>query len=162
MAQTERKASIRNTVRFVTQSIGFDIERSNEALFLSEKVVMALKYLKPSKLRELMLIKSSVNHGAWVFDQAYPGYDNPDDFHSTEHVICLDENPIQVLGWDDCDELKQEGVDEGLRLHWIEYGFKERSIEKGIDLEWHFFHTPLQEQETNQTQQKDTMPPLLE
>lgn len=147
---TERKAGIIDTIKFAKEAFDFTIEQTNEAryfndyypLFGLEKLFWVISHLKPEGLKELIHIYSSFNHGCHILDTVFPRVENPEDFHSTEFVVCLTDNPIQVLGWKDKDELVQQGVDEGLHIDWINRGFEKRALERGIDLEWHFFSEP--------------------
>ncbi len=105
---------------------------------------LVLSTLKPDKAKKWIHCVSSYNHGAYILDQVFPKSENPDDFHSTEFEVDLSDDPIQVLGWNDVEKLKQEAQKIGLNRDWMELGFEWRAQERGIDLEWHFFATPPQ------------------
>jgi hypothetical protein len=141
----ERKASLWETLRTVKEAVSFALDQKEKAdyrddtfMFPWEKWAYAISILRPAELREWINILSSYHYGQWVFDSVFPKFDNPEDYHSTEFEICLTDNPIQVLGWAEKDELVQKGMDEGFQEDWINVGFILRSYERGIDIEWHF------------------------
>ena len=98
----------------------------------------------PWNIKESVRRFSSYNYGRWVLDCVFPKSENPDDFHSTEGAVCLTDNPVQVLGWEDIDRLFEAGIEQGFNGDWIDIGFNRRADERRIDLEWHFFETPPQ------------------
>lgn len=111
-------------------------------LFLIEKMVLAFQTLRPKELRKWMNFASSYRHGAYILDQVFPKYENPEPFHSTVTMVDLSDNPVQVLGWNDVEELTKQGIEQGLNRNWIDLGFNIRAEERGIDLEGSFFATP--------------------
>ncbi len=148
---TERKAGIIDTIKFAKETFDFTIEQANEGRYFYdryplsglEKIFWIISHLKPERLKELIHEYSSYNYGWYIFDVVFPRFKNPEDFHSTEFEICLTDNPVQVLGWKETEELVQQGVaEEGLDEDWINIGFEKRALERGIDLEWHFFSEP--------------------
>lgn len=111
-------------------------------LFLIEKVFLAVQMLNLLELRFWINVVSSHTYGTHILDQVFPISKNPDAFNSTEFVIDVSDNPVQVLGWKDVETLTEQGVEEGLNRRWIEDGFEDRARERGIDLEWHFYPEP--------------------
>ncbi len=145
----ERRASLRETIGMTKGAIRFALEQRERALYNNdmfmfpwERAAFLVSILKPAELRRRINIYSSFLYGCSIFDQVFPKYDNPDPFHSTEAAVCLDDNPIQVMGWAEQEELVQQGVKEGFQEDWIIVGFEERAGERGIDLEWHFSEHP--------------------
>jgi len=138
-------------VGFVKEAFNFAIDEINKSRCNSdrypfsnfEKLFWILSHLPPKKLAEVIRRYSSFNHGRWILNQVFPRHKNSDDFHSTGSTICLTDNPIQVLGWQDMEDLIQQGVNEKkLNKDWIRFGFHDEAEQRGIDLEWHFFEYP--------------------
>ena len=164
----ERRASLRESLRFAKEAIGFAMDQREKAayrddmfLFPWEKAAYLLSLLKPAELREWIKILSSYKYGQWVFDSVFPRYDNPEEYHSTEYEICLDDNPIQVLGWQEEKELIQEGVKAGFKEDWINAGFVLRSRERGIDLDLHFAEFSPQENKKDPVLESGQLPKRL-
>lgn len=107
-----------------------------------EKALLILRTLRPQELRNWIKVASSVNYGKSLLDEVFPKFDNPDDFHSSEDFIALNENPTQVLGWADYERMIKTGNDSGLIDNWIRTGFCRRADQRGISLEWSFFEFP--------------------
>lgn len=142
----ERRASLRETLGVAKEAVSFALDQREKAMFNNdmfmfpwEKAAYFLSLFRPAELRRWIKILSSYKYGQWVFDSVFPRYENPEDYHSTEYEICLDDNPVQVLGWQEQKELFQQGVEQGLKEDWINAGFILRSRERGIDLDCHFF-----------------------
>lgn len=124
------------------------------------KALLILSTLKkPTELKSWVKALSSVNHGKWIFDQAFPISENPMKYTSTPLEVNLSEQPVQVLGWAETKELEKKGVDQGLDGDWIQWGFENRADERGIDLEWHF-HEHLSVSNTNHSRQNFSHPAL--
>lgn len=147
---SQEKASLLETISIAVKATRYAMARYDDAgwgndrppMDLIEKVAFLATNLRPDWLRQQVQILSSENYGRHVLEQVFPRYDNPEDFHSTEWEIRLDEHPVQVLGWAEQQQLVQEGVEMGLDEMWIDRGFVLQSGERGIDLEWHFYQHP--------------------
>lgn len=147
----------KETVTIIKQALELAIKSKNESRYeweelppLSgpEKVSFALSTLRPDKLKLWINRASSVNWGKNILARIFPKSENPEDYHSGDGVIRLDEHPVQVLGWEDKDRMVKEGVSLGLSEGWIDRGFESEARRKGLDLEFHFFaHPPIIKQE---------------
>lgn len=114
-------------------------------LFKLDDFSTILKTLNPKELRYWVKAVSSANYGRHLLDAVFPRSENPEDYHSRNGIVRLDEHPVQVLGWEDYEERKKQGVDEySLDRDWITVGFGKRAEERGIDLEMSF-HSKAQE-----------------
>ena len=149
---SKSKLGIIDEIKFASEAIDFTIEETNKSrrfndrypLWGIEKISFIVSKLRPKELKKLVNIFSSYNHGKYILDSVFPRNENPDDFHSNEFAVCSVDNPVQVLGWDDYESMITQGVEEGLSEDWITFGFEERAIERGINLEWYFFENPSQ------------------
>lgn len=151
--QLLKESKIVHTVNAAREAISLRIqafEKGYDGYRLDplEKWFLALRTLNPMELKKWIHCASSYNYGWHIFDQTFPVYENPEPFHSTPLMVDLTDDPVQVLGWKEVDELIEEGVQQGLLKRWIELGFNMRSEERGIDLEWHFFATSRQRVES--------------
>jgi hypothetical protein len=101
-----------------------------------------IKTLNSKELRYWVTAVSSVNYGKHLLDEVFPRSENSDDYHSRNGIVYLNEHPVQVLGWEDYEVRKKQGIDEyGLEHEWISVGFEKRANERGIDLESSFHGT---------------------
>ena len=149
---TEKKASLPETIRFAKEAVVFVTRKTSSArefngeypLIGLEKFFFILDKLRPKELKQVLLIYSSHNYGQFILDSVFPKFDNPEPFHSTEFVVDLSDQVVQVLGWQEQKQMVNDGVKEGLIRGWIDAGFEDRATERGIDLEWHFFEFPRQ------------------
>lgn len=154
--ETER-AGLGENVSIIKEAIKFDLEMQNEALVFNNRMPLfgidkwfyVLKSLKPKELKRLIRNISSVNYGRHILTSVFPKYENPEEFHSTEVEICVSEHPTQVLGSDDEERMIQEGVNMGFERVYIEWGFNNEAVRRGIDLEWSFFEKPPNSQESS-------------
>lgn len=154
---TERGSKIINTVEAAKAAIDlrlslneerFIIEKNWDGFGFWEKLFIKLEdfsvvldTLKPKEIKVWIRAVSSVNYGKSLLDEVFPRIENPDEYHSRNGEVRLDEHPVQVLGWEDYKERKERGVkDHNLDRNWIEFGFNKRAGERGIDLEWHFHY----------------------
>lgn len=124
------KKALETRSRYQKRYRGQIPDHSSVALFLST--------LKPETLKTWLKHASSYNHGAYILDQVFPICDNPKQLNSDPFETTHDEQLFQVLGWQEVEDLKQQGTDSGLERDWIEIGFEWRANERGIDLEKHF------------------------
>jgi len=150
MPERQDRAGIQDTVKLVKEVIEFRLEREDERRYFNDnwplvglsRCAFALTTLKPSTLKEEMKIASSVNWGRNILTRVFPKSENPNEYHSRDGTVCLNERPVQVLGWEDRENMIKEGVEAGLDGDWIDYGFEIESKKRGIDLEWSFYKTP--------------------
>lgn len=113
-----------------------------DPLNLIEKLAIVLDHIRSKpKMQELVNTYSSVQYGAHLLNSVFPKYENPDEFHSRNGVVMLEEHPTQVMGWDEYEAQIDEGVKMGLERRYIEFGFNKQADERGIDLEWSFHAT---------------------
>jgi len=153
----------------ITEAIKLKIELYNKhadenddwPLIGLHKLFFIISSLKSKELKKIIHINSSVNWGKHILTSIFPKNVNPEEYHSRHGVVCLTENPIQVLGWKEKDEMVQQGVDMGLDKDWINYGFYDKSEERGIDLEWSFFETPRQYKQEQPNNHKQLHNPNL-
>lgn len=142
--------TIKNTVVAVREATKFRLawveevryELDEPALNLIDKIRITCSTMLPRQVRKWSRMVSSVNHGRWILDATFPASDNPEPFSSTPEMIVLNERPVQKLGWEDVNHLKAQGVEEGLDRDLIDIGFNRRAEERGIDLEFFFYHIP--------------------
>lgn len=126
-------------IYLATRKDTWDVPEPNDWILHLRTV---LKMIKPGELKRWIQIEHSVKYGASILDQVFTIDDNPDKYNSTEWVIDLIDKPVQILGWEDVDNLTKRGVNQGLNKGWINFGFEVRAIKRGIDLEWHFHKFP--------------------
>ncbi len=149
MVEKERKI---NTLSYLGEAVKFDIELNNRLRYENdyypmsflEKILFTLKSLSPKEARILIRNYASFSWGRHILTQVFPKEENPEEYHSRGGVVCLNEHPRQVLGWEDVKRLKKEGVKKALDSVYIDLGFEKEAENTGIDLEWSFFETPPQ------------------
>jgi hypothetical protein len=146
----EKEANFKSSIKFVFEAFQFLMEQENKSRYFNDRLPMwgpetakfIIENLKPEAFRDVIAVYSSFNYGKYILDTIFPRYENPEDYHSRDGVVRLDEHPIQVLGWDDYDQMVQEGLKNGLIEDWIDRGLEHQARERGIDPEWHFFADP--------------------
>ena len=146
----ERKADGLSPVKYFFEAFNFEVREINRARWENdrwqmtsfEKLLLLVRTLKPSETKELICNYASYEWGRNILTQVFPKAENPDEYHSRNGVVCVSESPIQVLGWQEFDDLKDEGVGNGLKRDYIDLGFNNEAENRGIDLEWSFFEKP--------------------
>jgi len=143
----------KTTFTATKQAVRFRIQQEEESnafndrlpLSRPERILIGVSTLYPPVLKSWIIATSSYNFGSSILDQVFPRFENLQEFHSTESELDLNDHPVQVLGGNEVDDLKKEGINNGLNGNWIDIGFENRAIKRGIDLEWHFRSTVHQE-----------------
>jgi hypothetical protein len=134
---------ITGTIEAAQTAVNFRLDFAKHALRdgpVPSDLYLILDTLKPWKLKYWIKYASSVNFGKSLLDEVFPKYDNPEEYHSRGDIVCLDEHPVQVMGWKECDAKKKEAIVKyHLDRNAVEHGFWTRAEERGIDLEWSFF-----------------------
>jgi len=137
-----------NRMKFLKQAFEFEFNNVNrdrmqnleDPMSFSEKIALVLNHLRSKqKMENLVLLFNSFNYGAHLLNSVFPKNDNPEQFHSTEFVVQLDERPKQVMGWKEYEEQIKNGVATGLSRDAILWGFNRQAEDRGISLEWSFF-----------------------
>ena len=126
------RASLFETLETIKAAVKFKIERRNTYSYMNdriplyglEKLLFILSTLQPKELKKAIKILSSVNYGRHILTTVFPKIENPQEYHSTEDVIYLEEQPVQVIGWKGKEDLVLEGVEKGFGETWIDYGFE--------------------------------------
>ncbi|KKQ55890.1 MAG: hypothetical protein US75_C0012G0033 [Candidatus Woesebacteria bacterium GW2011_GWC1_38_13] len=139
-----------NPAGYFVNALRFEIQmtdacrRKNDrwSMTLPEKISLLAQSLKPAKAKELIRNYSSFNWGRHILTLTFPKAENPEEYHSRNGVVCINESPVQMLGWDDLKRLTEEGIEKGLDKDYIDRGFEIEAERRGIDLEWSFFDTP--------------------
>lgn len=135
------------TLQFIKDAFALEFQTRDEGrmfydrypLTFIEKLVIVLDHLRSKpKMEQLVNAYSSVQYGAHLLNSVFPKHENPDEFHSRNGIVMLEEHPAQVMGWDEYKAQIDEGVKMGLDQRYIEFGFEEQAGERGIDLEWSF------------------------
>lgn len=109
-------------------------------LSIPEKVGMVLKtFLSRKEYQQFLRRFNSLNYGIYLSYSVFPKFENPDEFHSRNGVVALNEHPVQVIGSREYEQRIEDGVKEGLDKRYIELGFDREAEKRGIDLEWSFF-----------------------
>jgi len=142
----EKRAPLIDTLKIAKEATQFAIKRMQRAKYENgrmpmgflDKVAFVAVNLKPDFLRRNIRVLSSMRYGRHVFDCAFPRFENLDDYGSNEWSVNLSDRPVQVLGWAEREEMFQQGVRQGLEWTWIDTGWYERSLARGIDEEFHF------------------------
>ncbi len=128
-----------NQLGFLVHTFEFHLKKE-QGVSCAKKIEFVVDHLRSKdKMRELVLKYSAFNYGAHLLNSVFPKYDNPEEFHSKDGIVCLDEHPVQVMGWKEYEEQIELGVSSmGLDRNYIIWGFNQQAEERGIDLEWHF------------------------
>jgi hypothetical protein len=138
-----------SSIKFLKEAFNFKFNRINNTriedddfpLSIIEKVDYIIKTLaSKEKTTRLINLFSAINYGADILNAVFPKYDNPEEYHSTDTTVRLDEHPVQVMGWSEYEELIAKGVEDGLDRDEIIGGFFLKAKQRGINLE-HSFHS---------------------
>jgi hypothetical protein len=139
-----------NQLIFLRDAFNFGLKGESEAREFNQMNPMTIfdsigyiakHILSKEQMKQLVLAFSSANYGAHLLNSVFPAVENPDEFHSRNDVVFLDEHPIQVLGYEEYEKQIQKGVELGLRRDFILMGFNRQAEARGIDLEWSFHGT---------------------
>jgi hypothetical protein len=137
-----------SSISFIKDAFRFKIQQRNPARYEGDMYPMSgseilqlivTTVLSKEKMKQLICNYSSYNYGTHLLTSVFPKADNPDEFHSRNGVIRLDEHPLQAMGWKEYEQLIEDGVKMGLDESYISRGFEEQARKRGIDLEWAFF-----------------------
>jgi hypothetical protein len=147
-----------SATQFIKEAFQFRFKRIDSGRFENDRYPMSsfekiklivLTLVSKRKTEELIQMYSSYNYGVYLLNSVFPKIDNPDEFHSRDGVVCLEEHPIQAMGWKEHDELIEKGVQSGLNEDYIIIGFETEAERRGIDLEWAFFENVPNNNESN-------------
>jgi hypothetical protein len=136
-----------STYEFIKEAFILEFQLTDHARYEDDRYPMSpyekFRYvvstlLSRRNLQELIHVYNSYRYGADLLDSVFPLKDNPDEFHSRNDIIMLDEHPVQALGWKEYDEIITKGMQLGLERAYIMIGFDAQAEKRGIDLEWSF------------------------
>jgi hypothetical protein len=145
---------------FIKEAFQCEFDQRNRGRYENDRYPMSafekFRYvvstlLSKGDMQELIRVYSSYNYGVHLLNSVFPKLENPEEFHSRDGYVRLDEHPTQVMGWKEHDEIIDEGVKQGFDRDYINLGFELQAEKRGIDLEWSFFENVLQIKDTTKS-----------